>query len=307
MPHISIVSPVYGCRTCLYELYIRLKETLEKITLDFEIILVNDGSPDGAWETIVEIARKDQRVKGIDLSRNFGQHYALTAGLNKAKGDWVVLMDCDLQDKPEEIIKLFNKAIEGNDIVLARRSNRRDGFFKKSSSVLYYKCLSYFTGTKIDASIGTFRIISKKVVDSFNTMNEKLRFFGGMINWLGYKETFVDVEHGQRPSGASSYSFKKKLHLGASGILSFSDKPLKLAIKMGIIILLLSGIYIGYKVISNLLYGTQAIGWTSLIAAIFFCTGLIIFVLGIIGLYIGKIFNEVKGRPSYIIKSDINF
>ncbi len=134
--HISVISPVYGCKTCLYELYFRLKETLEKITPDFEIILVNDGSPDGAWETIVELANKDKRVKGIDLSRNFGQHYAITAGLDYCKGQWVVVMDCDLQDRPEEIIKLYDKSKEGVDIVLAQRINRRDSFFKKMLSLV---------------------------------------------------------------------------------------------------------------------------------------------------------------------------
>src|SRR5450759_2102429 len=141
-PHISIVSPVYGCKTCLYELYYRLKETLEKITPDFEIILVNDASPDGAWDIIVELANKDKRVKGIDLSRNFGQHYAITAGLDRSNGEWVVVMDCDLQDQPEEILKLYDKTKDGFDIVLAKRTNRKDSFVKKTFSMIFYNILS---------------------------------------------------------------------------------------------------------------------------------------------------------------------
>nr|NQU89954.1 glycosyltransferase family 2 protein [Bacteroidota bacterium] len=146
-PNISIVCPVYGCKTCLYELYLRLKETLETINQDFEIIMVNDASPDGAWDTIVEIAQKDKRVKGINFTRNFGQHYAITAGLNHCDGEWVVVMDCDLQDQPEEIIKLYNKAIEGYAIVFAKRSQRKDKWAKRMFSRFFYSILGYLTDT----------------------------------------------------------------------------------------------------------------------------------------------------------------
>jgi polyisoprenyl-phosphate glycosyltransferase len=305
-PLISIVSPIYGCKTCLIEFYFRLKEILEKITNDFEIILVNDASPDDAWETIIELAQKDSRVKGINLSRNFGQHYAITAGLDHCKGDWVVIMDCDLQDQPEEIPKLLNKAKDGFDIVLGKRIYRKDRFFKKALSFLYYKLLSYFTDNKIDATVGSFRIMSRQVVENFKKMNEKLRFFGAMVNWLGFNVGFVEIEHAPRKKGESSYNYHKMLKLGINGILSFSDKPLRLTIKMGISLILISSIYILFKVTQILLFGTQAIGWTSLIAAIFFSTGLIISVLGIVGLYIGRIFEEVKGRPLYVIKNEIN-
>ncbi|HRS18823.1 MAG TPA: glycosyltransferase family 2 protein [Bacteroidales bacterium] len=146
--HISVVTPVYGCKTCLVELYLRLKTTLEQITQDFEIIMVNDASPDGAWETIVELAARDQRVKGINLSRNFGQHYAITAGLDHAQGEWVVVMDCDLQDQPEEIVKLYAKAQEGWDIVFARRTQRQDSFTKRLFSKIFHRVFSYLSGIK---------------------------------------------------------------------------------------------------------------------------------------------------------------
>lgn len=305
-PHISVVTPVYGCKTCLHELYYRLRVTLEQITTEFEIIFVNDASPDSAWEIIVELANKDERVRGINFSRNFGQHYAITAGLDKCRGDWVIVMDCDLQDQPEEIVKFYNKAGEGFDIVLGKRINRKDRFFKKALSFLYYKLLSYFTDNKIDATVGSYRIMSRQVVDNFKKMNEKLRFFGAMVNWLGFNVGFIEIEHSPRKTGKSSYNYRKMLRLGINGILSFSDKPLRLTIKIGATFMLISSTYILFTVIKNLLFGTQAIGWTSLIAAIFFSTGLIISVLGIVGLYIGRIFEEVKGRPLYVIKKEIN-
>ncbi len=306
MAHISVVSPVYACKTSLIELYVRLKETLEKITLDFEIIFVNDASPDGAWETIIELTQKDKRVKGIDLSRNFGQHYAITAGLDYAKGEWVVVMDCDLQDQPEEIIKLYDKAKEGYDVVLGRRISRNDNFYKKALSSFFYKLFNYLTDIQFDPTVGSFRILSKKVVDSYNKLNEKLIFFGALINWLGFKTAFVDIKHTSRKSGRSSYSFSKKLKLAINAILSFSDKPLRITIKIGVFMSFATFIFILYKVFINLLYGTSAIGWSSIIAAIGFSTGLIISVIGVLGLYIGGIFKEVKNRPTYIYSDKIN-
>ena len=163
---ITIVTPVYGCSTSLIELYFRINEAMTLMDIKYELILVNDASPDNSWNTIVELANKSSNVKGIDLSRNFGQHYAISAGLEHANGDWIVVMDCDLQDKPEEIYKLYNKAIEGYEIVIGRRLIRKDPFLKKIYSSAYYRILSYFTDTKMDSSLGTFRIMSKKVVKS---------------------------------------------------------------------------------------------------------------------------------------------
>ncbi len=305
-PHISIVVPVYGCKTCLVELYFRLVKTLETINSNFEIILVNDASPDGAWETIIEIASKENRVKGINLSRNFGQHYAITAGLDFCKGDWVVVMDCDLQDQPEEIVKLYNKALEGFDIVLGKRSKRKDSYFKVISSLYFYKLFSYLADTKFDPSIGTFRILAKKVVESYKMFNERLLYFGAMINWLGFKTVSIDIIHKDREHGRSTYNFRRKITLAINGILSFSNKPLKLTIKMGVFLSFLAIVFILIKVSQNLLYGTSIIGWSSLIAAIGFSTGVIVSVIGVVGLYVGSIFQEVKKRPNYICSEKIN-
>lgn len=305
-PHISVVIPVYGCRTCLAELYLRLKATLETINPNFEIIMVNDASPDNAWETIVEMAKKDTRVKGINLSRNFGQHYAITAGLDHCKGEWIVVMDCDLQDQPEEIVKLYNKALEGWDMVVGRRVQRKDTFFKRKSSEFFYYTLSYLTDSKFDSTIGTYRIISKRMLESFKNLKEYHRFFGAMINWVGYSTSQIDIEHKERVYGKSSYNLRKTINLALNGILSFSDKPLRLAVKLGFFITIISSLFILYKVLLIILYGSKAIGWSSLIASIFFSTGLIVSILGITGLYLGKIFEQVKNRPLYIVKDLIN-
>jgi len=300
-PYISVVSPVYGCKTCLYDLYFRLKETLEKITPDFEIILVNDASPDGAWATIVELAQKDQRVKGINFSRNFGQHYAIIAGLDYCQGEWIVVIDCDLQDKPEEIVKLYNEAIGGYEIVYAQRIQRKDKMLKRVFSKLFYAILGYLTNTDQDPTIANFGIYHRKVIDSVLNMGDYHKYFPTMIRWVGYKHTKISVSHSERVDGHSSYSFNKMMKLAIDIILSFSDKPLRLAVKFGFIISSLALIFAIYNLI--LFFNNKILvpGYTSLIISVWFLSGLIIMILGIVGLYIGKTFDKVKGRPIYLI------
>ncbi len=305
-PHISVVTPVYNCKECLLELYQRLKKTLEQITSDFEIIMVNDASPDNAWEVIRDIANQDNRVKGINLSRNFGQHYAITAGLDFAKGEWVVVMDCDLQDQPEEIEKLYIKAQEGYDVVLGKRHYRQDGFFKKLGSKIFYLIFSYLTDTEQDGTIANFGIYNSKVIDIVKSMRENLRFFPVMVKWTGFNIISMDIEHAARETGKSSYTFKKMLNLAFDVMIAFSDKPLRLTVKTGLIMSLTSFSYATYIVI-RALFGIRAIeGWSSLIVSIWFLSGLTIFILGIIGTYIGKIFDEVKKRPIYVVQEKIN-
>jgi polyisoprenyl-phosphate glycosyltransferase len=300
-PHISIVTPVYGCGTCLYELYFRLKETLGKITPEFEIILINDASPDDAWETIVELANKDQRVKGISFSRNFGQHYAITAGLDHCKGEWVVVMDCDLQDQPEEIANLYNRALKGYQIVYAQRFQRRDKFVKRVLSKLFYVAFSYLTNTDQDPTIANFGIYHKTVIDSIRNMGDSHRYFPTMIRWVGFKQMKLRVVHAERTNGQSSYSFKMLVRLAVDNILTFSDKPLRLTVKFGFLISSLAIIFAIYNLI--LFFNNKILvpGYTSLIISVWFLSGLIIMVLGVVGLYIGKTFDTVKGRPPYLI------
>jgi len=300
-PQISVVCPVYACKTCLYEFYLRIKTTLESIGLDFEIIMVNDASPDGAWDTIVELANIDNRVKGINFSRNFGQHYAITAGLEYCAGEWIVVMDCDLQDQPEEIVKLYKKANEGYMIVFAKRSQRKDSWIKRRSSEIFYSILGYLTDTEQDPTIANFGIYHKKVIASILSMNDYHRYFPTMVRWVGFKQAKIEVDHAERVKGHSAYSTKKLLRLAMDVILSFSDKPLRLTVKFGFFISCLSVVFAIYNLILFLNNIILVPGYTSLIISVWFLSGLIITVLGVVGLYIGKTFDKVKGRPVFII------
>ena len=303
---LSIITPVYGCCKSINSLYERLNKSLSTITNDFEIIMVNDSSPDNAWEAIKELAKKDDRVKGINLSRNFGQHKAITAGLDYAKGDWIVVMDCDLQDQPEEIIKLYNKAQEGYEIVFGRRAERKDTFLKRLSSKLFYKVYDYFTESKIDNTIANFSIISKKVLNTLKKMREQNRTYPLFVNWIGFKRTEINIEHSSRDEGKSSYTFSKLINLAIDSIVSQSNKPLKLSIKFGFILSFLSLIYACLLVLRYFIFSIPVEGWTSVMVSIYFIGGLLFANMGILGLYVGKIFDETKNRPIYII-SEITF
>lgn len=303
---ISVVSPVYGCKACLYELYERLVNSLSQITEQFEIILVNDACPQNSWEHIVALCAKDVRVKGINLSRNFGQHYAVTAGLDHARGEWVVVMDCDLQDKPEEIIKLYNKAMEGYDIVFGKRVERQDSFLKRLSSLAFYRVLEYFTDTKHDSSIANFGIYAKKVIETINRYREQNRDFLLFAKIVGFKKIEIEIEHAQRAHGKSSYSLSKLINLAVDMILAHSNKPLRLSIQLGFLIASSSLGFAVWLVLRYFFWHTPTEGWTSLMVSMFFMFGLLFAILGITGLYIGKIFDEVKNRPLYIIGETIN-
>ena len=301
--YISVVTPVYGCSKTLEVLYARLEKTLSSITNDFEIIMVNDASPDNAWDTIKKLSQKDKRIKGVNLSRNFGQHYAITAGLDYACGEWVVVMDCDLQDQPEEIIKLYNKIIEGNNVVFGRRHQRKDHYFKKLGSKLYYRFYNYFTeGQQVDGTVANLGLFSKLLISNFKKMKEQSRSLQLFIKWIGFDIVYVDIDHAKREEGTSSYNLTKLIELAFDRIIAHSNKPLRLFIKVGFSFSLLSFLYGIYIVIRYFLYGVSVEGWTTVIVSIYFIGGLTFANLGILGIYIGKIFNETKNRPLYIIK-----
>lgn len=306
-PHISVVTPVYRCDTCLLQLYNRIKKTVETITPNFEIIMVDDNSPDQAWDVIKNLTNKDERVKGIRLSRNFGQHYAITAGLDHAAGEWVVVMDCDLQDQPEEIQKLYDRACEGYDVVFARRHERKDRKLKKWSSASFYKIYDYFTEKKSDHTIANFSISSKRVVDNFKQLREQNRNFPLFIQWMGFHTTFVNVDHAERIAGKSAYNFSKLINLAVDGIVSQSNKPLRLSIKFGFLVSFISFLYGLYLVYRYFFLFQPVAGWTSVMVSIYFIGGLVFANFGILGLYIGKVFDEVKSRPLYIIQQSVGF
>lgn len=306
MSYLSVVIPVYKAEKCLHELYTRLKESLEIITEDFEIVLVEDCGGDRSWEIIQELAKQDTRVKGIQFSRNFGQHYGITAGLDYCNGDWVVVMDCDLQDRPEEIPRLYEKAKEGYDVVLAKRKNRQDGFFKKLTSKAFYQLFNYLADLQYDAEVGNFRIISRKVVCNLRLMREQLRFFGGLVDWMGFPTGSIEVQHDARLEGKSTYTFKKLWKLATDTIVAYSDKPLRLSVKIGFMIAFISFLGGIYLILRAIIHGTPVLGWSSLIVSLYFLGGIIIANLGIIGIYLGKTFDQSKNRPLYLIRNQTN-
>jgi polyisoprenyl-phosphate glycosyltransferase len=305
-PEISVVIPVYKAEGCLNELYRRLKKSLDTITSDFEIILVEDCGGDGSWEKICELSQKDHRVKGLQFSRNFGQHYGITAGLDHCDGNWVVVMDCDLQDQPEEIPKLYAKALEGFEIVLARRAERQDSWPKKMSSRVFSIILNYLVDEKKDPAASDFGVYSRSVIESFCSMRESARVFSLFIQWLGFPSVFVDVVHAPRYSGSTSYTFYKLTNLAVTAIVSHSNRPLLFTIKLGFIMAFCSFVAACYFVVNYFLFSTSVSGWTSVIVSIYFLSGLLLMNAGILGMYIGRIYDEVKMRPLYVVSKKVN-
>jgi len=304
-PHLSVVIPVYKAESILDELYQRLKVTLETISTDFEIILVEDCGGDKSWQVIEQLAAADPRVCGIQFSRNFGQHYGITAGLDHCHGEWVVVMDCDLQDRPEEIPRLYAKAQEGYDVVLAWRGSRRHPLLKRITSWLFYRLFSYLTDINFDGRSGSFRIMSRNVVANFCLMRERLRFFGGLVHWMGFPTASIEVKHSERFEGKSSYTYSKLCRLAFESIIAFSDKPLRLAVRFGFLMAFLAFCYGLFILIRAIMYGVPIPGWSSLIISLYFIGGIIIAILGIVGVYLGKTFDETKKRPLYIIRKKI--
>lgn len=305
-PLISVVSPEYGGAKMVSELVRRVRESVSKITEDFEIILVNDASPDNTWEEIAKECAKDKRVKGLDLSRNFGQHYAITAGLNYAKGDWVVVMDCDLQDIPEAIPDLYRKVQEGYDIVFARRVVKHVGFWKRFSSKAFHAVLNWLSGSKTDSSIGNFGIFSQKVIQSINSIPQQIRGLQTLLDIVGFKKEFIDVEQAPSARGKSSYTLKKLFNQAFNVILARTNKPLRVTVFVGFFMSFVSFILALYNFIAKLLGVIQLSGYTTTVFSIWFVGGLMLFVMGILGLYVGKIFDQVKGHPLYVVRCEIN-
>jgi dolichol-phosphate mannosyltransferase len=304
--YLSIVSPVYRAEPLIKELVEEISKNANLITKDFEIILVEDAGPDNSWQVIEAICLENQKVKGIKFSRNFGQHYAITAGLAEARGEWIVVMDCDLQDVPAEIPRLYAKAKEGFDLVFAQRIERQDTFGKRLSSAIFYAIFSYLTDTKQDKTIANYGIYHKKVINAMLSMKDHIRYFPTMSQWVGFKKAYLPVVHAARKEGTSSYSLKKLLELAFNNMIAFSDKPLRIAIKLGLSISLLAlliGIFYLYKYLNNEIV---VMGYASLIVSLWFLSGMIIFILGVVGIYIGKTFERVKERPIYIIDKKIN-
>ncbi len=305
---LSIVTPAYRCEACIEELYRRVVEAVGGIPgASLELIFVNDGSPERDWEVISRLADLDPRVKGINLSRNFGQHHAIAAGMDHAQGDWIAVMDCDLQDQPEEIPRLFEHAWkEGWDVVFARRMDRQDTWLKVSLSRCFNRLVNTLSSLPIDPAISNFSIVTRQVADSYRRMRECSRSYGLGILWCGYKVGYVPVRHGSRFAGASAYSFGRSLQLAMESITSLSNKPLRMAINLGFGMATLAFLYGIYLIIRYLFWAIPVAGWTTITVSLYFLSGVILVVLGILGLYLGKVFDEVKARPIYLVRETRN-
>lgn len=303
---LSVVSPVYHGENMLEELVARISKAVAPLSSDYEIILVNDASPDASWEEIQSLCARDAKVKGINLAHNFGQPYAITAGLSYAQGDYIAVIDCDLQNKPEDLPALFLKAMEGYDIVSARRVHRDDTFLKRMSSAVFHRVYDFLSGFSTDKAVAEFGVYSKRIVKVYCSIPEYSRSFVELIHTLGFRKTGIDVMHDHRLEGESSYNLSRLLRLSFNAIISNSNRPLQLAVTLGFIMSLFSFLMAVYNIFAKFAGWNEVAGYTTTVFSIWFVGGLLLFMMGILGLYIGKIFDQVKGRPVFIVQDTLN-
>jgi dolichol-phosphate mannosyltransferase len=303
-PEVSVAIPVYNEENNLAELYKQLKFVLEtKLKVTYEIIFVDDGSEDSSWNVIVDLCSQNKNVKGIKLSRNFGHQQALKAGLDYSIGKAVISMDSDLQHPPEIIEKFYEEWEKGYDIVCAiRKDTKGIGLLKKVSSKFFYTFMNFLSDTKIEEGSSDFRLLDRKVVDEVKKFSETHLFLRGIISWIGHKSTAVEYLASQRYSGKSKYTIKKMLHFALDGIMSFSIRPLRVAMACGFFISVFSFLYILYALISKFVLKTTLAGWTSILISVLFLGGIQLLSIGILGEYLGKLFIESKKRRNYIIE-----
>lgn len=305
----SVVVPVYNEEEVIQETYKRLTQVMEGLQESYEIILVNDGSRDRTREMAMAICARDPRVKLIDFSRNFGHQTAITAGMDCSAGQAIVVIDADLQDPPEVIPQMLAKWREGYDVVYGQRIKREgETFFKKFTAKVFYRTLRSMTEVDIPVDTGDFRLIDRKVCEALKQVSERNRYIRGIISWLGFKSAPVEFVREKRFAGTTKYPLKKMIRFASDAIMSFSYKPLKLATYFGFFVSAVSFIYLILTVVLKLcgVVATVA-GWASLVAITLFFNGIILLILGIIGEYIGRIYDEAKGRPLYVIREVVNF
>jgi glycosyltransferase involved in cell wall biosynthesis len=299
-PRLSVVVPVYGCQPCLSHLHERLVSTLDALDSRYEIILVDDRAEDGSWAEIERLAELDVSVQGILLSRNFGQHAAITAGLDHARGDWAIVMDCDLQDPPEDIPRLYAKALEGHDIVFGRRIHKPTGSFRRLFGRLYFRSISVFGGATLDGRYGSFSVISRKAIDAFLTFRDQDRHYMMILTWLRFDTASVDYQPALRYRGRSSYSPLRLLEHAIDGIFFQTTALLRWIVYFGFGLGASGAVLAIYLLIARIA-GEAYPGWTSIVVATLVLGGFIILSTGITGLYIGKIFDQARERPIFVV------
>jgi len=300
---LSIVVPIYNEEQNIPILYERLKSAVTSISLNYELIFVNDGSVDNSFFELMKLAKNDNHVFYVNFSRNFGHQIAVTAGLDYSKGEAVVIMDGDLQDPPELIPKLYAKYKEGYKVVYAQRIKREgESWFKKTSAKWFYRILKRLTHIDIPVDTGDFRLIDKEIVEGLKQMPEQNKFLRGQIAWIGFKQTAVQFERQERIHGKTNYPFSKMLKLALDGITGFSDKPLAFVTKAGLFISILSFLIILYAIFSHFFLHQTIKGWTSLIISSMFIGGIQLISIGVIGEYISRINKNVLNRPLYFVE-----
>jgi len=300
---ISIIVPIFNEELNIQALYSRIKNVLEKIDSKHEIIFVNDHSKDKSLDIIKDLAKNDIAVNYIDFSRNFGHQIAVSAGLEYCSGDYVTIIDADLQDPPELILNMYEKIKEGFDVVYAKRRSRKDrNVVKKVSYKLFYKILAAISQVKIPLDTGDFRMMKKNVVHELVLMQESNKFLRGQIAWLGFNQTYVEYDRDERAAGEPGYTYYKLFKLALDGLISFSNMPLRIATIMGFFVFILSLILIFYTLYSYFFNAYTPQGWASLMISVLFIGGIQLLTIGIIGEYIGRIQTEVRKRPLYVLR-----
>ena len=301
-PEVSVVIPVYNEAENISVLYERLIGVLDGAKLDFEIVFVDDGSTDNSVESLNEIGRSDKRVIVVELARNFGHQVAITAGLDYARGRAVAVMDADLQDPPEVLPQFLAKWREGHDVVYAIREHRKEGWLKRTSYTAFYRLLRYIAHIEIPLDAGDFCIMDRRVVELLKSMPERNRFVRGIRSWVGLRQVGLSFERHARHAGKSKYTVGRLMLLALDGLISFSYVPLRLISAVGLSVSLLSLVLAVFFFVKKLVYGLSPPGYASLIVSIFFLAGIQLITLGVIGEYVGRIFEEAKRRPMYVLR-----
>lgn len=304
----SIVVPVFNEELVVNESYKRLKQVMDTTNESYELIFVNDGSRDKTPEIVAQICEEDKNVRLINFSRNFGHQTAITAGMDNSSGQAVVVIDADLQDPPEVILEMIAKWKEGYDVVYGQRLKRKgETFFKKVTAKMFYRLLSSMTSVDIPVDTGDFRLIDRKVCDVMSSLTEQNRYVRGLVSWVGFRQTAVTYVRDERFAGETKYPLKKMLKFAMDGITTFSYKPLKLSTYVGFLVAAASFIYLLVVICLRLFTDATVTGWASTLAVSLIFNGVILMMLGIIGEYIGRIYDEAKGRPLYIIREKLGF
>jgi dolichol-phosphate mannosyltransferase len=308
-PRYSFVLPVYNEEETLPGLFTRLSAVMDQLQGEAEAILVDDGSTDRSHELLVQQHRRDPRFKVISFSRNFGHQIAITAGLDFALGDAVVIMDADLQDPPELVFDLIERWREGYDVVYAVRDDREgDSLLKRLTAATYYRVLQVLTRVDIPPNVGDFRLVDRRALDEFRALRESNRYVRGMFSWIGFSQTGVHFSRAKRLAGATHYPYRRSLRLGLDGLISFSDAPLRLALTAGFIVSASAFVYGGVAIALKLAgYSSIIPGWTSIVVVTAFLGGIQLIVLGMMGLYVAQISEQIRNRPLYIVRDSLGF